>query len=163
LSEHKKPPKPRFDPQRLDHWLVFGFGSGLAAKAPGTWGTLAAVPIYLLMSSLDLAVYLILTLAMLALGVFLCGRVGRELGVHDHPAIVWDEVVGFLITMSLATPDLLSVALGFALFRLFDIVKPWPVSYFDQKVGGGWGVMLDDVAAGLMALLALQLILSITP
>jgi phosphatidylglycerophosphatase A len=89
--------------------------------------------------------------------------VGRELGVHDHPAIVWDEVVGFLITMSLATPDLLSVALGFALFRLFDIVKPWPVSYFDQKVGGGWGVMLDDVAAGLMALLALQLILSITP
>jgi phosphatidylglycerophosphatase A len=159
LHKPLKPPVPTFNPRRIEHWLVFGFGSGLAPKAPGTWGTLAAVPLYWLMAPLDLATYLALTGILLALGIWLCGRVGRELGVHDHPAIVWDEVVGYLITMTAVAPGILPTVLGFVLFRLFDILKPWPVSYFDRQVGGGWGVMLDDVVAGLMALAVLQLLL----
>jgi len=151
----------RFDPARLHHWLAYGFGSGLLPKAPGTWGTLAAVPLYLLLPPLSLPLYLAITVLAFAVGVWACGRVGEELGVHDHPAIVWDEVVGFFITMTAAPAGWPWLVAGFALFRLFDIWKPWPIGPVDQRVKGGLGVMLDDVLAGLMALGVLQVAASI--
>jgi phosphatidylglycerophosphatase A len=88
----------------------------------------------------------------------LCGKTASDIGVHDHGGIVWDEFIGFWLTMFLAPPGLIWLVLGFALFRLFDIIKPWPIRWFDKHVHGGFGIMIDDVLAGLMALVCLQLI-----
>lgn len=147
----------RFDLRSPYHWLAFGFGSGLLPKAPGTWGTLAAIPLYLLLAELPLGWYLGVTAALFLLGIPVCGRVGRELGVHDHGAIVWDEVVGFLVTMCAVPAQWPWILAGFLLFRLFDILKPWPIGPVDRRVGGGLGVMADDLLAGLMACGVLQL------
>jgi phosphatidylglycerophosphatase A len=149
-----------FDWRRPHHWLAFGFGSGLLPKAPGSWGTLIGIPFFLLLAPLPLAGYLLATLALFGVGVWACGKAGRELGVHDHPAIVWDEVVGYLVTMTAIPADWQWLLAGFLLFRLFDILKPWPVRWLDRKVAGGVGVMVDDVAAGLMAWAVLQVALS---
>jgi phosphatidylglycerophosphatase A len=149
---------PRFDPRRPHHWLAYGLGTGLWPKAPGTWGTLLAVPLYPLLSSLPLPAYLALLVILFALGVWACTRVGRELGVQDHGAIVWDEVVGYLVSMTALPADWPWLLAGFALFRLFDILKPWPIGWLDRRVPGGLGVMLDDLVAGLMALALLHLI-----
>ncbi len=132
-------------------FLAFGFGSGLAPKAPGTFGTLAAVPLYLLASSLPLPAYLVLTLLMFLAGVWLCGRCEQALGVQDHSGIVWDEFVGLFIALAAAPPAPGAIIAGFLLFRLFDVIKPWPIAWFDRRVHGGFGVMLDDVLAGLYA------------
>ncbi|MFC6670195.1 phosphatidylglycerophosphatase A [Marinobacterium aestuariivivens] len=140
------------------HLLAFGFGSGLAPKAPGTFGTLAAVPLYLLLAPLSLPVYLLVLVLATALGIFLCDRTARDLGVHDHPGIVWDEFVGFWITMLAVPLQWYWIVAGFALFRLFDIWKPWPVRLADRRVSGGFGIMLDDILAGLYAWLVLQLL-----
>ena len=155
-----KPSTPvHFDWRRPHHWLAFGFGSGLLPKAPGTWGTLIGIPFFLLLSQLSRVDYMLATLALFGLGVWACGKVGRELGVHDHPAIVWDEVVGYLVTMAGVPVDWRWLLGGFLLFRLFDIVKPWPVRWFDRRVAGGVGVMVDDLVAGLMASAVLQIAL----
>ena len=138
------------------HWLAFGFGAGLAPWAPGTFGTLAAVPIYLALRPLPLAAYLALVGLMLLAGVGLCGYSSRTLGVHDHPGIVWDEVVGYLATMAAAPAQWWSPVLGFMLFRVFDIWKPWPVRSVDRRMGGGLGIMLDDLLAAVYAWVALQ-------
>ncbi|MFZ1641274.1 MAG: phosphatidylglycerophosphatase A [Candidatus Contendobacter sp.] len=138
------------------HFLALGFGSGCAPKAPGTFGTLAAIPLYLLIQPLPLWTYLLLTVAGFALGVWICDRAARDLGVHDHPAIVWDEVIGYFITMIAAPPGWLWIIAGFALFRLFDILKPWPIRQADQRVGGGFGIMFDDLLAAGYAWLCLQ-------
>ena len=143
------------------HLLSLGFGTGLAPAAPGTCGTAAAVLPYLVMSRLELPVYLALVLAAFVAGVFLCRYTGGALGVHDHPGIVWDEFVGFWITMIAVPPDWQWILLGFVLFRLFDIVKPWPVKIADRRLQGGFGVMFDDVLAGLYALACMQLLLLI--
>ena len=140
------------------HCLAFGFGSGLSPKAPGTFGTLMAVPIYLLLMQLSLTMYSFVILISFVVGVYLCGKTADDLGVHDHPGIVWDEFVGFWITMLFAPAGWLWIVLGFVLFRFFDICKPWPIKYLDQKVEGGLGIMLDDVLAGVFALAVLQLI-----
>jgi phosphatidylglycerophosphatase A len=148
------------DPRQLKHPLVFlalGFGSGLAPKAPGTAGTLIAIPFFLAMQSLPLSVYALITLACAVIGIGICGYAANRLGVHDHPAIVFDEVVGFFITMFAAPPGLLPVLAGFVLFRLFDALKPWPISWFDRNVHGGFGIMFDDVIAGVMSMVVLQL------
>jgi phosphatidylglycerophosphatase A len=137
-------------------FVALGFGSGLAPVAPGTAGTLAAVPLYLLLQDLPLAVYLAVVAAMLFGGVPVCGYTAGRLGVHDHPAIVWDEVVGYLVTMIAAPAGWQWVVAGFALFRLFDILKPWPIRWFDRQVHGGAGIMLDDVIAGVFAAAVLQ-------
>lgn len=141
------------------HLLSFGFGSGLSPFAPGTAGTLAAIPFYLLLSKLNPVAYLLVTLASVALGVYLCGRTSKTLGVHDHAAIVWDEFAGFFITMLFVPVSATTVILGFCLFRIFDIFKPWPASVIDTRIQGGLGVMLDDVVAGIYALVVLQLYL----
>ncbi|WP_394200268.1 phosphatidylglycerophosphatase A [Shewanella waksmanii] len=138
------------------HFLALGFGSGLAAKAPGTFGTLAAVPVYLLMMSLSLHWYLAITLVSVIAGFYICDRASKDMGVHDHGAIVWDEVAGFMITMIAAPIGVVWLVIGFALFRFFDILKPWPIKWLDAKVHGGFGIMIDDVLAGVFAFLCLQ-------
>lgn len=140
------------------HLLAFGFGSGTLARAPGTWGTVVALPLYGLLQGLPLSLYLAVVLVLAVLGIWLCGRTARDLGVHDHPGIVWDEIVGYLITMIAAPAGWGWWLLGFVLFRLFDILKPWPIRVIDRGVEGGLGIMLDDVLAGLMALACLQFV-----
>ncbi len=144
------------------HFLSLGFGSGLAPFAPGTFGTLAAIPIYLLMQPLQLPLYLLATLAMLLLGFYICGKTADALGVHDHGGIVWDEIVGYLITMLAAPFSWPVMMVGFLLFRFFDIVKPWPIKWVDRRVSGGIGIMLDDVLAGIFSAVCLQLLLAYT-
>ncbi|MBD3609524.1 MAG: phosphatidylglycerophosphatase A [Gammaproteobacteria bacterium] len=141
------------------HFLSLGFGSGLSRFAPGTMGTLAAIPVFLLMTQLGSDIYLWLTVFLAVLGIYLCGYTAKALGVHDHGGIVWDEVVGFLITMFMAPEGWLWIVIGFVLFRLFDIWKPWPIAILDKHVQGGLGIMLDDVLAGLFAWLGLQLLI----
>ncbi len=136
--------------------LAFGFGSGLSPHAPGTAGTLVAVPLYLLLSLLPESVYAALILLAFVAGIYLCGRTARDLEVHDHPGIVWDEFVGYWITMLAAPSGWTWLLFGFVLFRLFDIVKPWPIRRIDHSVPGGLGIMLDDVLAGCYALVVMQ-------
>jgi len=140
------------------HLLAFGFGSGLSPKAPGTAGTVVALLIYLPMSQLSLPLYILATAVATLAGVWLCGATSRDLGVHDHGGIVWDEFAGFWITMIAAPASWLSLLLGFVLFRILDILKPWPIKWVDAKIHGGLGIMLDDVLAGIMAALCLQAI-----
>jgi phosphatidylglycerophosphatase A len=144
-----------------DHLVLFlaqGFGAGRLPVAPGTFGTLVAVPFYLLLPPLTWWGYLALVLALFVLGVWLCQQAQEMLGQHDHPGIVWDEIVGYLVTMWLAPTGWFWVALGFGLFRLFDIWKPFPIRSLERWVPGGLGIMLDDVLAGLYACLVLQVI-----
>ncbi|MCG8427641.1 MAG: phosphatidylglycerophosphatase A [Chromatiales bacterium] len=139
------------------HLLAFGLGSGAAPKAPGTFGTLAAIPLYLLVSDLSPGFYVLLLALMFVMGIWLCQRTSDDLGVHDHGGIVWDEWVGFLLTMFNAPAGWLWIVIGFLLFRLFDILKPWPINWLDRKVSGGLGIMLDDILAGVYAWIGLQL------
>ncbi|MBT8127152.1 MAG: phosphatidylglycerophosphatase A [Gammaproteobacteria bacterium] len=136
--------------------IAVGFGSGLAPKAPGTAGTVVAVPLYLLMQSLPLVSYLLITTCLFIAGIWICAYTAEKLGVHDHPSIVIDEIVGYLITMVAAPEGWLAVAIGFILFRLLDALKPWPISWFDRSVNGGLGIMLDDVVAGIIAMAIIQ-------
>ncbi|WP_290648902.1 phosphatidylglycerophosphatase A [Aquisalimonas sp.] len=140
------------------HFLALGFGTGLAPRAPGTVGTLAGIALYVLLLALPLWGYLVATLIVVIAGVWICDRAARDFGVHDHPAIVWDEVAGFLITMIAAPVGILWVITGFVLFRAFDVLKPWPISWLDRRVGGGFGIMADDVLAGVFAAVCLQLL-----
>ncbi|MGH8549690.1 MAG: phosphatidylglycerophosphatase A family protein [Methylococcales bacterium] len=136
--------------------IAFGFGSGLSPKAPGTCGTLAAIPLYLLLQALGLIPYLALVgLAGIA-GVWICSTASRKLGVHDHQGIVWDEIVGYWISMAGIPVSVQTLLAGFLLFRFFDILKPWPIKTIDRSVEGGLGIMLDDVAAGVFACLGLH-------
>ncbi|NCA69940.1 MAG: phosphatidylglycerophosphatase A [Sphingobacteriia bacterium] len=146
-----------FDPRRPHHWIAFGFGSGLAPRAPGTVGTLAAIPLYLVASTLAWPIYLSLLILFILVGVWACERAARDLGEKDPSAIVWDEWVGFLLTMIAAPTGWPWILAGFLLFRLFDIWKPWPISVADQRVGGGLGIMLDDLIAGALAAIPLAL------
>lgn len=141
------------------HLLSLGFGAGLSPYAPGTVGTIVSVPLYLLLSQLALIPYVTVIIAGFALGVYLCHYTSRALGVHDHSGIVWDEFIGYWITM-IAVPAVTWqwVLTGFVLFRFFDIVKPWPVKLADRRLKGGFGIMFDDVLAGLYALACMQLI-----
>ncbi len=138
--------------------LAFGFGSGCAPKAPGTFGTLAALPLAYLLLLLPLALYVPVVMIAAIVGVWICGRASRRLGVHDHSGIVWDEFVGLWVTFIAAPHGIEWLLLGFVLFRLFDIAKPWPISWLDKHVHGGFGIMIDDILAGLLAALCLQLI-----
>ena len=138
--------------------LACGFGTGLAPFAPGTFGTLVGLPLYGLMQFLSAPVYVGLTVLLFIFGIWICDITSRQLQVHDHPGIVWDEVVGYLVTMTLAPAGWVWWVLGFALFRLFDIWKPWPIRLLDKHVQGGFGIMIDDVLAGVYAAICLQLI-----
>ena len=133
------------------HFLAYGFGAGLSPKAPGTMGTLAAIPLYLLLIYQGTWIYLAgLTFALVA-GVFICGYTAEKMGVDDPGSVVWDEVAGYLLTMLGLPLGLVWIVAGFALFRLFDIWKPWPIRWLDRNIKGGLGIMLDDVAAALVS------------
>jgi len=133
------------------HILAFGFGSGASPLAPGTVGTVAAIPLFLLLSQLPAFFYILAVLIISCVGVIICDRCAKDLKVHDHSGIVWDEFAGYLITMIAIPVHVWTILLGFLLFRLFDIWKPWPIKYFDKHVKGGLGIMMDDVVAGLIS------------
>lgn len=139
-------------------FLAFGFGSGLVKKAPGTMGTLAAIPLYLLFVQFNSWIYGLLTLIATIGGVWICDVAAKKLDEHDFGGIVWDEVAGYLITMLFVPFSWQTMSVGFVLFRIFDILKPQPIKWIDAKVSGGLGVMLDDVLAGLFAGLLLRFV-----
>ena len=149
-------PKPAMG--NVTHLLAFGFGAGCSPKAPGTLGTLVGVAVYVPLSLLPLTAYAAVLLLIVGAGVWLCDRTSRDLGVHDHPGIVWDEIAGYLLTMLAAPAGWVWMLIGFGLFRLFDIWKPWPIGWLDRRVGGGLGIMLDDLVAGVFAAACLQLL-----
>jgi len=136
-------------------WISLGFGSGLAPKAPGTFGTLVGIPFFLLFADFSLFNYFLITLVFLLIGIWASQVYSDHLGVHDHGSIVWDEVVGYLITMIASPPQWQWIIFGFVVFRLFDIWKPWPIRLLDKHVHGGVGIMIDDVLAGVYAAIVL--------
>jgi phosphatidylglycerophosphatase A len=131
--------------------LAFGFGTGLSPRAPGTVGSLIGVALALAAAPLPLPLRLAIGAGLVAAGVWLCGAAARRVGVHDHPGIVWDEIAALYLLLQLAPPSIGLWALGFGLFRLFDILKPWPIRDLDHRLGGGVGIMLDDLAAAVYA------------
>ena len=141
------------------HLIAFGLGSGLAPKAPGTFGTLAAIPIYLLLAPLSLSEFIVILSVLCLFSIYIAGKSAQMLGVHDHGGIVIDEICGYLVTMALAPPGWQWVIIGFVLFRIFDIFKPWPINLLDKRISGGLGIVLDDLMAGIYALLSLELII----
>lgn len=141
--------------------LAFGFGSGLAKKAPGTMGTLASIPMYYCLIRFFESWYLAVLVLTAVLGIWICGKAAKDIGVHDHGGIVWDEIVGYLLTMYWVPFSWQNVILGFVFFRLFDILKPWPINWLDRHVSGGVGIMLDDVVAALMAAACLHFTLGL--
>lgn len=148
-------PRPLLPPGFLKnptHFLAFGLGSGAIARAPGTWGSLAAIPLWLTFFWLPSPAYWLVVGVAFVLGIWLCGKTAEDLKVHDHGGIVWDEFVGMWIVLGAMPGTVQGVLIGFLLFRLFDIAKPWPINYLDERLPGGLGIMVDDVLAGFMAL-----------
>lgn len=141
------------------HFIAFGFGTGLSPIMPGTVGTLVGVIFYILMHGLSLPIYVAITLILTLFGFWVCDRSAKDLGIHDYPGIVWDEVVGFLWTMTAIPFTWYWIVIGFIAFRFFDILKPWPIRWLDRHVMGGVGIMVDDLLAALYAWILLQVIL----
>ena len=131
--------------------LAFGLGTGLAPKAPGTFGSLFGLALAWWTLPLGFELRLMVAIALIASGFWLCGEAARRIGVHDHPGIVWDEIAAMYLVLLAAPPEIIAWGLGFALFRLFDIWKPWPIRDLDHRLGGGPGIMLDDIVAALYA------------
>ena len=141
------------------HFLSLGFGSGLMPKAPGTFGTLAGMPIFWLMSHYSLPIQIITIAGLFLIGVYCCAKTGEVLGVADHGSIVWDEIVAIMLVLAFTPLHWFSWLIAFVLFRLFDIWKPFPIRQFDAKLKGGFGVMFDDLLAGVYAIAALKILL----
>lgn len=154
---------PALEPRQLPravfhdpvHFLAFGGGAGLSPRAPGTLGTLVALVFERAVHTFDIELRIALTAAILATGVWICGESSRRLGVHDHPGIVWDEIGGFFLLMLVAPPGWGWALAGFVAFRLFDILKPWPIRDIDHRMSGGAGIMLDDALAAVYAAIVL--------
>jgi phosphatidylglycerophosphatase A len=140
------------------YFVGFGLGSGAMPFAPGTFGTLMAIPFYLLLSKLSLPWYLLFVCAFSVFSAWVCERLSRELKIHDHPGMCIDEFVGFFVTMIYAPAGVGWVITGFLLFRLFDIWKPWPIIWLDKHIHGGIGMVLDDIVAGLFSMFFIQII-----
>ena len=152
------PPLPQTIWRKPLHFIAFGFGTGTLPLAPGTFGTLIAIPLYLVLRPLPLPIYMTLVFFLTLGAMVLCQKLEKEMLVHDHPGMCIDEIIGYLITMINAPRGFFWVALGFALFRFFDIFKPWPIRDIDERVAGGIGVILDDALAGLYSMIIIQLI-----
>lgn len=138
-------------------FLALGGGMGLAPRAPGTFGTLVGIPLLFLMPQ-HVGLNLLVIGLLFAVGVWCCDVCAKELGVHDHPGIVWDEVVGYLLVMVAVPRTFVFVVIGFIVFRFFDILKPWPIRVVDHNVHGGIGIMLDDIVAAVFAAFVMQII-----
>lgn len=139
-------------------FLAFGFGSGLSPFAPGTMGTLVAIPFIFVLKGLGNPGFWIALVLLFLLGIVLCGHVSRKLGVHDHGGIVWDEMVGYWLAVAFVPLQWPWLLAGFLLFRFFDILKPWPIRYLDKKIHGGFGIMIDDVLAALFSVVLLAVL-----
>ena len=154
-----KPPKLKPSLLRQPvHFFALGFGSGLSPWAPGTCGSLVAIPLAWLAFELPWAGRLVLAIAAFAAGVWLCGESARRLNCHDHPGIVWDEIAAMLLLTLVIPKHFGWLMMGFALFRVFDILKPWPIRDLDHRLHGGVGIMLDDSVAALYTVACLWLI-----
>ena len=141
----------------VGHFLAFGFGLGLTPKAPGTAGTLAAIPLYWMTLPIPIFVRFIFAALLFIVGVWLCGRTGKALGRHDDSGIVWDEIAAFYVVLLAMPTDWRWLAVAFVLFRFFDAAKPPPINWLDKNIGGGWGVMIDDMAAAAVTIAVLLL------
>ena len=149
-------PTKAFIRSRSAYFIAFGGGTGLSRIAPGTIGTLAAFPLFWIMGYFfDPPAFLVLIAVMFLVGVWACGVTGRALGNHDHGGMVWDEITAFLLVLFFTPPFLVWQVFAFLLFRLFDIIKPPPIGYYDRKLRGGFGVMFDDLLAAFLTLLCL--------
>ncbi|MGD8275972.1 MAG: phosphatidylglycerophosphatase A [Thiohalocapsa sp.] len=149
---------PAFNSSDAKHWLAFGFGAGLSPMAPGTAGTLVGVALYLVLAMLPSVLYVLIVAGLFGAGIWAVGAVAEQLGADDPPAIVWDEVVGFLVAMIAAPAGIMWVIAGFLLFRAFDIYKPWPISTVEVRFRGALGIMLDDVVAAIYAWIVLHVL-----
>jgi phosphatidylglycerophosphatase A len=132
-------------------FLAWGLGAGLSPKAPGTMGTLVAIPLYVFISGLSPVYYISIVCFMGIMGIYICELASQYAGIPDHQCIVWDEIVGYLFTMFLLPNNWLWIILSFIFFRFFDILKPWPINTCDRKVKGGFGIMADDCLAAVYA------------
>jgi phosphatidylglycerophosphatase A len=139
------------------HFLAFGFGTGLAPVAPGTFGSLPGVLLFWLTQGQGVYVQAAVAVALVVAGIWLCGESARRIGVHDHGGIVWDEIAGMYLTLFAAPATPFGFLIAFLLFRVMDIVKPWPIRDLDHRIHGGLGIMLDDLVAALYAALLLAL------
>jgi phosphatidylglycerophosphatase A len=149
-------PNLRFLFARPTHFLGLGFGAGLAPVAPGTFGTLVGWGLFrLLEPRVDAIGFLVIVAVLYVLGIWICDRTGRDLGVEDHKAIVWDEIVAFLLVLFFTPRTLPWQCVAFGMFRFFDAVKPGPIGYIESRFRGGFGVMIDDLAAAFFTLLCL--------
>ncbi|UZD16716.1 phosphatidylglycerophosphatase A [Gallibacterium anatis] len=145
------------------HLLALGFGSGLIFPAPGTWGTLVGLLIgWLLLQWIAVPFFLIFTLIAFFIGCYLCEKTAHDMKVHDHSSIVWDEIVAIWLALT-ALPNYAWqwCLTAFVLFRFFDIIKPYPIRYFDRKLQTGFGIMFDDLLAALYAIIVIFLIRSL--
>lgn len=146
------------------HFFSLGFGSGLVPKGPGTAGTLVGFPLYwALAPQMNDYVFLLFLLLLFIVGVSICDKTGRALGVEDHGGIVWDEIVAFMLVLFFTPEGIYWQILAFVLFRFFDIVKPQPIKHYDENLHGGLGVMFDDLLAAGYALLCLAFVKSLLP
>jgi phosphatidylglycerophosphatase A len=141
------------------HFFALGFGSGLSPYAPGTIGSLAALPLAWSIYGLPIAMQLIIVSIMYAIGCYICAITSRNLGVIDHGSIVWDEIVAMMLILIFIPLTWFWWSIAFVLFRLFDIWKPYPIKQFDAKLKNGFGVMFDDLLAGIYALIGVQILL----
>lgn len=145
------------------HFCALGFGSGLIPLMPGTFGSLAAIPLVLLFAPAGNVIFITATILSCIAGVYFCGKTATDMGVHDHGSIVWDEVAGMLLTFLFVPLSMSTLIAGFVLFRIFDILKPWPIGPVDKTVHGGPGIMLDDILAGIMACVCLHGLIWLVP
>jgi phosphatidylglycerophosphatase A len=134
------------------HFLAFGLGTGASPYAPGTVGTLLGIPLVYLLSQWPLWVYLLITAVLTVIGIWACDKTSKDIGVHDHGGIVIDEVAGYLVTMIAVPVNVWTLIAAFFIFRIFDIIKPWPIGWLDKHVQGGVGIMVDDLLAGVYGL-----------
>lgn len=141
------------------HFLALGFGSGLAPKAPGTFGTLVGLPLFCLMAGLSIYMQLGIIALLFLIGIYCCNTTGKALGVPDHGGIVWDEIVAIMLVFTFTPYQWQWWLIAFLLFRLFDIWKPYPIRQLDANIKNGFGVMLDDLLAAIYAIIGLKLLL----
>ena len=149
-------PDLRFLLRHPAHFVALGFGSGLARKAPGTFGTLIGLPLFAILMALPEPAHLPIIALLFLIGIPVCTRAGSALGVSDHGSIVWDEIVAMLLVLEFTPRHWIWWLVAFGLFRLFDIWKPAPIRQFDARLKGGFGVMFDDLLAALYAIATLK-------
>ncbi len=158
MRQYTVPDIPHSVWQKPSHFIAFGFGAGALPFAPGTFGTLIAIPFYLTLQSLSVTTYLLILSSLVIGSIALCQKVSQEIHIEDHQGMCLDEIIGYLVTLINAPRGFIWMALGFLFFRLFDIWKPWPIRWVDHTIHGGLGMILDDVLAGIVSFILLQLL-----